>query len=203
MVRMPKDKESDIDASRIMHFDENIPDPIPVRMPAACTALLVLDSTETARSRKSFVESIPTIRKLIQKSRAAGVKVIYTITMKLGPNIVEEIKPDESSDYLLETYGADKFYKTNLEEILFRHRIRNLVLVGTAANGAVLYTAFEAILRGFTVVVAADCVSADNENVYRFTLWQVLNSPGRTNPLNKPLAPFATTLTTEKDITFF
>lgn len=166
------------------------------------TALLVLDCTASGLSRKSFADSIPTLKKIIDKARKANLTTIYTFTRRLGPEIVEEIKPDMEREYLIETAGANKFYNTRLEDMLLSKDVTNLVLVGTAANGAVMYTAFDAMLRGFTVAVPADGISAENDEIYRFTLWQLVNAPGRSNALNKPMMPLATTLTSEVDISF-
>ena len=179
-----------------------IPGYVKVNMFAKRTALLVLDCTASGLSRRSFSDSIPVLDRIISKARRANSIVVYTFTRKLGPEIVEDIKPDMNTDYLIETAGANKFYNTKLETILLAKDVANLVIVGTAANGAVMYTAFDAILRGYTVAIPADGISAENEEIYRFTLWQLLNAPGRSNAQNKPLMPLATTLTTEKDLSF-
>ncbi len=48
---------------------------------------------------------------------------------------------------------ADKFFKTDLEKILNDKGIKTVVVVGTAAQGAVLYTASQAAFRGMQVIV--------------------------------------------------
>ena len=79
--------------------------------------------------------------------------------------------------------------------------IKTAVIVGVSANGAVLYTAFEANLRGYTVVVAADGISADPFPLF-LTQYQVLNQPGFPNPNNTPLAENRVTLNRSDLITF-
>ena len=190
-----------------MSKDENesqlsVPAYVNVSLLSKRTALLVLDCTASGLSRKSFAESVPSLRKIIDKARKANLTTNYTFTRRLGPEIVEEIKPDIEREYLIETAGANKFYNTRLESILLSKDVTNLVLVGTAANGAVMYTAFDAMLRGFTVVVPADGISAENDKIYRFTLWQLLNAPGRSNAQNIPMMPLATTLTSEVGLSF-
>jgi nicotinamidase-related amidase len=181
----------------------SIPEFAGVNLLSKRTALLVLDCTASGLPRKSFADSIPILRRIIDKARKANLTIIYTFTRRLGPEIVEEIKPDMNKDYLIETAGANKFYNTRLENLLFSKDVTNVVLVGTAANGAVMYTAFDAMLRGFTVAIPADGISAENDEIYRFTLWQLVNAPGRSNPQNKPMMPLATTLTSEKDLSFY
>ncbi len=59
--------------------------------------------------------------------------------------------------------GADKFYKTNLEQILKDKNIQTVIVVGTASHGAVMmYTASEAAFRGMNVIVPLDGISAEN-----------------------------------------
>jgi nicotinamidase-related amidase len=98
--------------------------------------------------------------------------------------------------------GADKFYGTELETWLKDRQVKTVVITGVATNGAVLYTAFAASLRGFTVVVASDGVASDNDYVQSYTLFQLLNQPGHANPENKPRAPNAVTLSTTALIRF-
>lgn len=75
-------------------------------------------------------------------------------------------------------------------------------MVGTRSNGAVLYTAFEANARGYTVVVAVDGISGSIPFENTLTQWQLLNQPGFANADNKPLAEKAVTLSRGDLITF-
>src|SRR6266568_7670300 len=104
-----------------------------------------------------------------------------------------EIETDPA-DLMLQTFGADKFFNTNLDDMLKGAGATTLVLVGTASNGAVLYTGYEATARGYTVVVAQDGISADTDFATLFTEWQLLNYPGTLNADNTPLKPKAATL---------
>jgi nicotinamidase-related amidase len=97
---------------------------------------------------------------------------------------------------------ADKFFGTTLDQILSSHGIQTLVVVGTFANGAVLYTTFEANVRGYTVVVAKDGVSASSDFIMHYSLFQLLNEPGFTNPQNTPLKPDSVTLSKTNLVTF-
>ncbi len=74
--------------------------------------------------------------------------------------------------------------------------------MGSAANGAVLYTVFGLNLRGITVVVAQDGISAEPEFPITLTRWQLLNEPGFANADNKPLAKGFVTLSTTDLVTF-
>ena len=80
--------------------------------------------------------------------------------------------------------------------------VETTIMVGTSANGAVMYTAFEAVQRGYTVVVAEDGISSNNDFATFLTRWQLLNQPGGNNPENKPLEKGRVTLSKTDLITF-
>ena len=52
-----------------------------------------------------------------------------------------------------------------------------MIVVGTAANGAVLYTASGAAVRGMKVIVAVDGVSGDTTYVEQYVAWHLANVP--------------------------
>ena len=178
-----------------------IPAPIAVEVPVKGAALLVLDITNTiCDTRPSCVTSVPKIANLVKKARDAKVTIIYSTTTTAGTQVRSEITP-QSGDPVVQG-RADKFYNTNLEQILRDKAVENAVVVGSASNGAVLYTVFGLNLRGITVVVAQDGISAEPEFPTSVTRWQLLNEPGFTNADNKPLAKGFVTLSTTDLITF-
>jgi len=178
-----------------------IPAPVAVEVPVAGAALLVLDITNTICDvRPSCVASVPKIANLVKKARDAKVTIIYSTTTTAGTLVRPEITP-QSGDITI-AGRADKFFGTNLEKILTDNKVQNAVVVGSASNGAVLYTVFGLGLRGITVVVAQDGISAEPEFPTTLTRWQLLNEPGFTNADNKPLAKGFVTLSTTDLVTF-
>jgi len=91
--------------------------------------------------------------------------------------------------------AADKFFGTDLDEILTGLGAETLLVVGVAANGAPLYTTFGANLRGYTVAVAEDGISAATEFDEFLARYQLLNEPGFGNATNTPLMAGRVTLT--------
>jgi nicotinamidase-related amidase len=169
-----------------------IPDPVPVTVDHTTTAYLVLDIQMSTcnETRPACLESLPAIASLLERARAAGLYVVYagnpgTIRPEVAP------LPDEP----LVTSSANKFYGTNLHDLLQERGITTLIIVGAAANGAVLYTTFEASVRGYTVAVAEDGISSTQPFQTFLTRYQLLNQPGFSNPTNQPLLPRAPTLT--------
>lgn len=98
--------------------------------------------------------------------------------------------------------SADKFYGTRLEALLRERSAQVLCLFGMAAHGAVLYTAFAACARGFTVVVAEDAICAHDPQGIVVARWQLLHQPGFANPDNEPLREHAVTLARSTDISW-
>jgi len=178
-----------------------IPDPVAVEVPVKGAALLVLDITSViCPPRPTCVASIPKIAALVKKARDAKVPVIYSQTATAGSTYIADIAPQPGDATV--TGRADKFYGTNLEQILKDKAVETAVVVGSAANGAVLYTAFGLGLRGITVVVAQDGISGDPEFTETLTRWQLLNEPGFANANNTPLDKGHVTLSTTDKITF-
>lgn len=178
-----------------------IPASVAVSLDPKTTAVLVLDITSAVCSpRKSCVASLPAIASLLKKARDAQAPVVYSDTPTAGSTILPEVAPQSGDPKV--TGRADKFFGTNLDEILKQKGIKTTVIVGSASNGAVLYTAFGANLRGYTVVVAEDGMSTDDAFAQLLTRYQLLNQPGFTNPENKPLEATRVTLSKTDLITF-
>jgi nicotinamidase-related amidase len=178
-----------------------IPAPVAVEVPVKGAALLVLDITNTiCDTRPSCVTSVPKIANLVKKARDAKVPIIYSTTTTAGTLIRPEIAA-QTGDVTI-AGRADKFFGTTLQQVLTDKAVENAVVVGSAANGAVLYTVFGLGLRGITVVVAQDGISAEPEFPITLTRWQLLNEPGFANADNKPLAKGFVTLSTTDLITF-
>ena len=97
---------------------------------------------------------------------------------------------------------AAKFDNPDFDATLKQKKATTIVIVGTRSNGAVLYTAYEANVRGYTVVVAVDGISGSIPFELTMTEWQLLNQPGFTNADNKPLAEKLVTLSRSDLITF-
>lgn len=65
-----------------------------------------------------------------------------------------------------------------MEKILQDKGIKTVIIAGTAAHGAVLYTGSEAAFRGFKVIVPVDGMSSDNTYFEQYTAYQLANVPG-------------------------
>ena len=84
-----------------------------------------------------------------------------------GRPIAQLLRPLED-DYFVLKPKHSAFYSTTLEVLLTYLGTRTLILAGIAANSCVLFTAGDAYMRDFRLVVPSDCVASqslkDNEN---------------------------------------
>src|SRR5438309_3748808 len=178
-----------------------IPDAVAVTVEAPTTALLVLDiTTVICTPRPACVASVPKIQALLKKARDAKAFVVYSQTTTAGTQVLPEVAPVAGEPQV--AGRADKFFSTNLDDLLKSKGIKTAVIVGSAAHGAVLYTSFGANERGYTVVVAEDGIAADNDFALLLTKWQLLNEPGFANSDNTPLKATAVTISSSDKITF-
>lgn len=88
-----------------------------------------------------------------------------------GAPLLEMLAPDPSADFYILKPRHSGFFRTALEVLLERIAARTLVLTGLAGDICVLYTANDAYMRGFDVVVPRDCIASerdeDNEHALR------------------------------------
>lgn len=150
-----------------------------VTIDPATTALLLLDfnkQTCNEKARPRCIASIPAVAGFLAKARAKGVKVIYSLSPGASvADMAKELTPAVGDPVV--TSGPDKFLATDLEKILRERGVKTVIVTGTAAHGAVLYTASGAALRGIKVLVAVDGVSAENTYAEQYTAWHLITAP--------------------------
>ena len=165
-----------------------IPDPVPVELQVGTTAFLVLDIQQSnCPLRPACIASLPDIAALLERARESNVLVIYTGTRSA---ILPEVAPRDDETVPI-TSGGNKFFNSNLDQILKDAGITTLLMVGTTAVNAVVNTSFAATQLGYTVVVAEDGMSADNDFQMFYSRYHLLLQ----NLQNVPLTPRAATLT--------
>lgn len=150
-----------------------------VKLDPGSTALLLLDfnrQTCSEKTRPRCIGSIPAVAKLLKKVRDNGGTVIYSLSAGATvADIAKELRPAGNEPAV--TSGPDKFLGTDLEKIIREKKIKTVIVAGTAAHGAVLYTASGAALRGIQVVVPVDGISAETLYPEQYTVWHLKNAP--------------------------
>ena len=152
----------------------------PVTVDPSTTALLVLDIQRgncSVERRPRCVESLPAVAALLRRAREAGMAVVYSLTRSAdAEDIREEVRP--LPDELVVKAGVDKFFGTELAGILSARSVETVIVVGTAAHGAVLHTATGAAARGLDVIVPVDGLSATEPYAEQYAVWHLANAPG-------------------------
>ncbi len=150
-----------------------------VQVDPQTTALLILDIQNqncNVERRPRCVASVPRIKELLTEARAKGMSVVYSLTGTASTSdIIEDVAPLEG-DAVVQS-GPDKFFLTDLEKILTEKNVETVIVVGTAAHGAVLHTATGAALRGLRVIVPVDGMSASELYPEQYTAWHLANAP--------------------------
>jgi nicotinamidase-related amidase len=91
-----------------------------------------------------------------------------------GKPVVELLRPD-NDDYFVLKPKHSGFFSTALEVLLRYLEVRTLVLTGIAANICVLFTANDAYMRDFHLLVPQDCVASNTQQDNRLALTQMEN----------------------------
>jgi nicotinamidase-related amidase len=154
-----------------------------VRVDHAKTVLMVIDmQNDFVKQGGSLLvpdaeATIPAIGGLLELARASRMRVVYSQDThrqgdpewKIWPEhcregswgweIVAELAPGTNDTVILKPRG-DAFYGTPLDHLLRLWQIDTLVICGTVANISVHYTAASAALRGYSVVIPRDAISA-------------------------------------------
>ena len=178
------------------------PDPVPVALNPATTALLIFDVVEHIAGRQPICKAkmVSAITSLLTRARKAGVTIGYGTRT---PNMAEwlpEVVP-QPGDIKIENQAQDRFYKTELDEILKAKGITTLILTGWKVSGSVTYTSVGATLRGYTVVVPVDASLDATDYEIAIGQYQILHQ-NSSNAANEPLKNRASTLSRTDLITF-
>lgn len=117
------------------------------------------------------------LARLCERARRHGVPVIYindhrgrwrsdrneliaecSQASALGAPIVRQLAP-QPNDYFIFKPKHSCFYATPLDELLRHLGTSHLVLTGTTVEQCVLFTAIDAYVRDFSLVIPPDCVA--------------------------------------------
>ncbi|HKS58351.1 MAG TPA: cysteine hydrolase [Steroidobacteraceae bacterium] len=160
------------------------------------TALLVLDMVsefafpDAGRVLAGARRPARAIARLTKRARSAKVPVIYVndtagrwesdprgfvqrclAPAAAGRDVVKLIAPDLSADYFMFKPKHSAFFGTPLKSLLDQMKIRRLVLTGITSHQCVLFTAMDAYVREYELVLAMDCVGAGSREETRHALF--------------------------------
>lgn len=166
----------------------------PDRSPVVLLVIDAINDFEFEDGRQVLADAYPIarrIRRLKQAARRARLATVYVndnfgrwrsdfrslVAHCLrrtgrGGAVTRLLRPDRR-DYFVLKPKHSAFYSTTLELLLDHLRARTLILTGLLADSCILLTAQEAHMRGYHVVVPADCVAARLEDDRRRALAQM------------------------------
>jgi nicotinamidase-related amidase len=139
------------------------------------------DHEDADRLVESVEETVEPISKLVERATDSGVEVIYvndnhgdwnSSSEELAeralegrrPDLVEPLLPPEGVDFVIKARHTI-FYMTPLEYLLAQKEIGHLVLAGQVTEQCILYSALDAYVRHFDVVVPRDGVAHIHEDL--------------------------------------
>ena len=162
--------------------------------PSTDVALLLIDVINDLAfdgGEELLVQARPmaqAIAELKQRAYQANIPVIYVndnfghwrsdfqtiVEYCLRPDVpgretTAMLRPGQD-DYFVIKPRHSAFYQTSLDLLLKYLKVRKLILTGMAADMCVLFTANDAYLREFEVIVPADCCAAESETYRRQSL---------------------------------
>jgi nicotinamidase-related amidase len=152
----------------------------------------VINDLEFEGGERLFETALPAAKKIAQlkeRARRAKMPIIYVndnfgrwrsdfkkiVNHCLeddvrGRPIAELLAPDEEDYFVLKPKHSG-FFSTTLDLLLEYLGVRTLVIAGFAGNNCVLFTANDAYMRDYQLLIPADCTasneSGDNENALR------------------------------------
>ncbi|HEX2227731.1 MAG TPA: isochorismatase family cysteine hydrolase [Candidatus Binatia bacterium] len=158
------------------------------------TALLLIDvinDLEFDGGERLLAHALPmadALGKLKQRAKAAGIPAIYANDNfgrwrsdfpKLvqtclennvrGRPIIQKLAPEED-DYFVLKPKHSAFFKTNLDVLLKYLGAQTLILTGLAGDNCVLFSANDAYMRDFNIVVPPDCTASEDPDENRRAL---------------------------------
>ncbi|MDJ1484871.1 isochorismatase family cysteine hydrolase [Cytophagaceae bacterium YF14B1] len=166
--------------------------PVPDQSPVVLLLIdLISDFTfpDAEQIFDDYAHIVPNIAKLKKRAKEAGIPVIY-INDNFGKwqsdfhslvdhclkdsvksqHLVKQIKPQQD-DYTVLKPKHSAFYCTTLDVLLEYLKAETLIIAGIAGNICVLFTANDAYMRDYKLVIPADCTASNSvaDNTYTLT----------------------------------
>ena len=160
----------------------------------AATALLLIDvinDLEFGEGEKLLAHALPmaaSLAALKRRAKAAGIPAIYANDNfgrwrsdfpKLVQNflqqdvrgrpVVAQLAPEED-DYFVLKPKHSAFFQTNLDILLDYLGVSTVILTGMAGDICVLFSANDAYMRDFRIIVPPDCIASEDAEYSRQVL---------------------------------
>lgn len=160
----------------------NRPEPQKLKLDVKTTVVLVLDlSARCENPEEACSKLMAPLSGFLERARQAKVPIVYTISAAgKGTSLGEVAAPLKSpaSETVLFPDAFDKFMGGELKLKLDKHNCKSLVIVGSATNFAVLYTATTAArIYRYDIVIPLDGVNANRQYEHEYAIHQLTILP--------------------------
>ncbi len=174
--------------------NEDLHGNVPDKAEVALLLIDVINDLEFSSGAQLLKHALPAAEKLAalkRRAKLAGVPVIYVNDNfgrwqsdfnKLlkhcleedvcGKPLVELLKPDEDDYFVLKPKHSG-FFSTTLDTLLEYLQVKILILTGLTGDICVLFTANDAYMRDFHLVIPSDCVASSDADENRHALEQM------------------------------
>jgi nicotinamidase-related amidase len=136
-----------------------------------------LDFPEADQLLQFAIPMAQRLEKLARRARRAGIPIIYTndnfgrwqsnfniqvehCLKSRGRQIVRMLRPHRTDYFVLKPKHSG-FYSTTLDVLLRYLEAKRLIITGIAANICVLFTANDAYMRDYEILIPSDCVCSN------------------------------------------
>lgn len=172
------------------------------------TALLIIDMINDfnfnagealAKNTEKIIDSILKLKKSFNEKdmpviyindhynlwQADFEKIMDYCSNETSEEIIKKIAPEKNQDYFLIKPKHSAFYGTALHTLLQQLKVDTLILSGIAGNICVLFTANDAYMREYNLIIPEDFIASndDEDNKYALTMMKNVLS-AETRPSN-------------------
>jgi len=163
----------------------------PDSSPVALLLIDVINDLDFPGNEHLVKNAVPMARRIAalkQRARALNIPVVYVndnfgkwrsdfrklvrhcLTDDVpGCEVVQLLAPD-GDDYFVLKPKHSGFFSTTLDTLLEHLQVETVILAGMAANVCILFTANDAFMRDFNIVVPRDCVASATPEQNRYAL---------------------------------
>jgi nicotinamidase-related amidase len=171
--------------------NEDLHGNVPDKSNVALLLIDVINDLEFESGEELLRHALPMAERLAElkrRAKGAGVPVIYVndnfgkwqsdFKQVLehclnddvrGRPLAEILKPDEDDYFVLKPKHSG-FFSTTLDILLDYLQAKTLILTGLTGDICVLFTAHDAYMRDFDLVIPADCVASNDPKENEYTL---------------------------------
>ncbi|WP_078543233.1 isochorismatase family cysteine hydrolase [Litchfieldia alkalitelluris] len=121
---------------------------------------------------KKYKKPIIYINDHYQVKQADFKKISTICTNALSKPIIELLLP-EDDDYFLLKPKHSAFYGTSLDDLLHQLKVETLTITGIAGNICVLFTANDAYMREYELIIPSDCIGSASEQDHIYSLYMM------------------------------